>query len=160
MGNCLDTCIISCCISEKVIEDLERYSYDGRILYAKVCEIYDGDTCSIVFRTGMKMKKMRVRCYGYDSPEMRPSLSIAEPYRAQIKQKAENAKKRFTELTSTTKYMVCRCGKFDKYGRLLVVFYEPQMCCVDYNDFGKSINAIMIREDHGVPYYGGTKVPV
>jgi hypothetical protein len=41
------------------------------------------------------------------------------------------------------------CGDFDKYGRLLVKVWNM----VDE----KSINDIMVEENHGRPYFGKTK---
>jgi endonuclease YncB( thermonuclease family) len=137
-------------VPENKINDLPRYNYKGRRLAVKVCEIYDGDTCSIVFRAGSKLKKFRVRCYGYDSPEMKPPR--AQENRDEEIRKAKLAKARFAELTQSTSYMIAECMEFDKYGRLLVRFYQPH-----YFGHPKSVNDIMIEEGHGYKYFGGTK---
>lgn len=136
------------CLTNEQIEKMPRFSYEGQTFYVKVCEIYDGDTCSIVIVDGAcyNYKKIRVRCNGYDSPEIKPLLSVKDR-----DLEIENAKKAKIYLTSLVenKILKARCGKFDKYGRLLVDFYDP------WNNM--HINKNMIENGHGIPYFGGTK---
>ena len=61
------------------------------------------------------------------------------------KQLALEAKQRFTELLGNL--VTLKCGKFDKYGRILVEIYVNNIC----------INEKMIEEGHGRPYDGGLK---
>lgn len=136
------------CLTDDKIKQIPRYSYEGRVFYAKVCEIYDGDTCSIVIVDGncYNYKKLRVRCYGYDSPEIKPSLSMVN--RELEIEKAIKAKEYFIKLVEN-KTLKAHCGKFDKYGRVLVDFYDP------WNNL--HINREMIDKGHGTVYFGGTK---
>jgi endonuclease YncB( thermonuclease family) len=39
---------------------------------AKVVSVYDGDTCHVVIRFNNQWTRFKVRCNGYDSPEMAP----------------------------------------------------------------------------------------
>ena len=39
---------------------------------AKVVDVYDGDTCSIVIFLNKNFTKFKLRCLGYDTPEMKP----------------------------------------------------------------------------------------
>ena len=87
---------------------------------------------------------------GYDSPEMKPLLN--EPDRDEIKKNAIKAKNRFIELVGGINSIVwVECGKFDKYGRLLLVVYPKNSTkCI-------TVNEIMIQEGFGYSYDGGTK---
>ena len=130
-------------------EDIKYFSFEGKVFYAKHCNIYDGDTLSVIFNYKGDLIKYKVRCIGYDSPEMKP-LKTNE-HRILEKELAIKSKTRLEELLNKheTKLIKIECYQFDKYGRLLVKIWNM----VDK----KSINEIMIEEGHGKPYEGGTK---
>jgi endonuclease YncB( thermonuclease family) len=138
-------------IKDKLYEnDIQEYfSFIGKTFYARACNIYDGDTFSIIFLHNNNVIKYRCRCLGYDSPEMKPSLS--NPNRDKEKALAVSAKNRFTELLTKHEFglVFVECFEFDKYGRILVRVYNM----IDT----KSINEIMIEEGHGNIYDGGKK---
>lgn len=124
-------------------ESLPLFSLNGHRTHAKVVDVYDGDTCTIIFKWEGKYRKFKCRCYGYDSPEMKPRLNIEN--REEIINNAKLAKDRLIELTKGI--IKIECLDFDKYGRLLVKLYK--------ND--SLINSIMVEEGHGYIYHGGTK---
>lgn len=133
-------------------DTIPYFSFEGQTFLAVPCNIYDGDTFSIIFEYRGEVIKYRCRCLGYDSPEMKP-LKTA-PNREKEMEAAKAAKSRFTELLQSTpmKMIRVKCGAFDKYGRILVTVW---------NGGGEdSVNDIMIREGHGRPYTGGTKEEV
>ena len=138
-------------IKDKLYEnDIQEYfSFVGKTFFAKPCNIYDGDTFSIIFLHNNNVIKYRCRCIDYDSPEMKPSLS--NPNRDKEKALAVIAKNRFTELLTKHEsgLVFVECFEFDKYGRILVRVYNM----IDI----KSINEIMIEEGHGKCYDGGKK---
>ena len=125
------------------------FSFNGKTYIAKHCNIYDGDTFSVIFEYRGEMIKYRCRCIGYDCAEMKPKKS--DPNRDQEKELAIKAKNRLEELLNKheSKLIKIECLNFDKYGRLLVNVYNM----IDV----KSINDIMIEEGHGKVYNGGTK---
>ena len=127
------------------------FSYTGRRIRAIPCHVYDGDTFSILFEDRQEWIKYRCRCLGYDSPEMKPLLS--HPHRLAEKESAAKAKARFQELLSRSPdgWVTVECGGFDKYGRILVTVFNGA-------DDPRSLNDIMLKEGHGVPYYGGKKI--
>ena len=135
-------------IKDKLYE-CEYFSFVGKTFFAKPCNIYDGDTFSIIFLHNNNVIKYRCRCIDYDSPEMKPSLS--NPNREKEKALAVNAKNRFTELLTKHEsgLVFVECFEFDKYGRILVQVYNM----IDT----KSINEIMVEEGHGKVYDGGKK---
>ena len=136
-------------ISIKDSNEIKYFSFEGNIFYAKHCNIYDGDTFSVIFDYKGDLIKYKCRCMGYDTAEMKPSLN--NPNRENEKELAHKAKNRLEELLNKheTKLIKIECLNFDKYGRLLVNVWNM----VDE----KSINQIMIEEGHGKAYSGGTK---
>lgn len=130
-------------------KDIPYFSFKNRIFYAKPCNIYDGDTFSIIFDFKGEIMKYRCRCIGYDTAEIKPKKSA--PNREYEKELAHNAKDRFSELLQKheTGLVKVECLDFDKYGRILVNVWN----CVDE----QTINSIMISEGHGKAYDGGTK---
>jgi len=140
-------------ISEKLNKidenNLEYFSFKGQTFIAKHCNIYDGDTFSVIFEYRGEIIKYRCRCMGYDTAEMKPKKN--DPNREYEKMQAIKAKNRLEYLLNKhpTKLIKIECLDFDKYGRLLVNVYNM----VDV----KSINSIMIEEGHGKVYNGGTK---
>ena len=130
-------------------EDIPYFTFSGKVIYALPCNVYDGDTFSIIFEYRNEIIKYKCRCMGYDTAEMKPKLNV--PNREQIIQLAHLAKSRFIELLQKhpSKLVKIECLDFDKYGRILVNVWNM----VD----NKSINQIMIEEKHGKPYEGGTK---
>jgi endonuclease YncB( thermonuclease family) len=144
-------------VNKNIIERLKKtnpdsipyFTFKNKILDAKCCSVYDGDTFTIIFMYNGEILKYKCRCYGYDSPEMKPLLS-KENREEEIKL-AHKAKDRFLELINKSPNGVIKieCLDFDKYGRILVNVYNY----VDKD----SVNDIMIKEGHGKPYFGGTK---
>ena len=124
-------------------DEIQLFSLNNHYTTGKVVDVYDGDTCTIVFKWEGKYRKFKCRCYGYDSPEMKPRLNIEN--REDIIKKAKEAKLRLQQLTAGV--VNIRCLHFDKYGRLLVELFNDNT----------SINSTMIEEGHGYIYHGGTK---
>ena len=137
---------ISLNVDEK---EIPYFSFSGKILIAKPCHVYDGDTFSIIFKENGQYIKYRCRCIGYDSPEMKPLKTNTN--REHEKDLAIKAKNRLIELLykNPNKLIKVQCFEFDKYGRILVNIWNM----VDI----KSINLIMIEEGYGKPYDGGKK---
>ena len=130
-------------------KDVPYFNFKNKSFIAKPCHIYDGDTFSVIFDYHGELIKYRCRCYGYDTPEMRPLLK--NPNREHEKKLAYAAKARMIELLEAhpSKLIKIECLDFDKYGRILIKAYN--------NVNEKSINEIMVEEGHGKWYDGGTK---
>jgi endonuclease YncB( thermonuclease family) len=125
------------------------FNFKGKYFFARPCQIYDGDTFSILFEFHGEIIKYRCRCLGYDTAEMKPPLShVNREHEIEL---AHKAKERFTELLlkHKTQLVEVECFEFDKYGRILVRIWNH----VDK----ECINDIMIQEGYGKPYNGGTK---
>ena len=136
-------------INIKTDKDVPYFNFKNKSFIAKPCHVYDGDTFSVIFDYRGELIKYRCRCYGYDTPEMRPLLK--NPNRDHEKKLAYAAKERIIELLEAHPSRLIRieCLDFDKYGRVLIKAYN--------NVNEKSINEIMVEEGHGKWYDGGTK---
>ena len=141
---------------KRVLTNLDKYtvnyySLNGVYTPCIVVDVYDGDTCTIILVDNHNTPyRYKVRMEGYDSPEMKPPLK--DPNRHIEIKKAKDAKKRLVELVDMENNTIIyiKCGKYDKYGRLLGKLYRNKRDMV-------SINNRMINEGHGYPYDGGTK---
>ena len=143
--------------SDEIIQQLKvcdkktpKFSLQGLTKICKVVDIYDGDTCRVVFNHNGCINKWNIRMNGYDSPEMRPSRNLEN--RDEIKKKALESKNFLKSLVANSpeQLVYLKCGGFDKYGRLLGELY------VNLDD-EKSANQQMIDNNYGYVYHGGTK---
>lgn len=141
------------------LDDIQIFNFKGLKTYGKILKNYDGDTADCVIINNDILYRFKIRMYGYDSPEIKPSLNIEN--REEIILKAKEAKYKLWKLTTKTDdYQIHKtlikieCGDFDKYGRLLITAYDEN---IEELDFSKSINKMMIDEGYGYSYLGGKK---
>lgn len=127
-----------------------KFSLDGLTKLCKVVDVYDGDTCRVVFEHNGCFNKWTVRLSGYDTPEIRPRKNLEN--RDAIKARAIESKNFLkSQIMSYPEQLVfIKCYSFDKYGRLLGEIFKEKDCV-------ESVNSIMIREGYGYVYNGGTK---
>jgi endonuclease YncB( thermonuclease family) len=137
------------CELNKCDKKTHKFSLDGIVKLCKVVDIYDGDSCRVVFKNNNIINKWNIRMNGYDSPEIRPSKKLEN--RDEIKKKAIEAKKYLKSLIMNDNQLVyLKCFDFDKYGRLLGEIY------INKNDT-ESVNDLMIKNNYAYEYHGGTK---
>ena len=169
--SCIFSCFQLCCCRDTTrpsldnvdpIADLQAidpekipiFSFKGRTFIARIVAIYDGDTCTVLFKFNGEVLKYKVRAYGYDCAEMKPKKD--DPNREKEKALAVAARSRFIELVGGEDTIIqIECLEFDKYGRILAHFYP--LVVTPKPDHSNSINQQMIAEGHGKPYFGGTK---
>lgn len=151
-------------------EMLPYFTLDGVQCIAKVVDIYDGDTLTLVFRHNGSLSKFKCRLAGIDCPEMKPPKN--KPNREKEIKEAILARNEVLRLTTSlgpnpissgltkpdiqrllsdthSKVINVACGPFDKYGRLLVDIYDP--------DTNTHVNQHLIDNGFAVAYDGGTK---
>jgi endonuclease YncB( thermonuclease family) len=147
MGNCFEY-YNKYQLNKFTKDSIPYYNLNHKKILCKVVDIYDGDTCTIIFKNNRKYQKYKVRMNGYDSPEIKPLKSIKN--RNKI---IENAKKAKLALSNMilNKIVIIECGPWDKYGRLLGTIY------IQYNNKTLNINKWMIDNNHGYVYNGGKK---
>jgi endonuclease YncB( thermonuclease family) len=155
-------------LSKRTTENTPEYGFAGQIMMGNVTSVYDGDTFRAAVHINGKYCIIKVRCFGYDSPEMRPPKSIPDADRQVIVSKALAAKTALAELI-LNKVVNMEIQGFDKYGRFLARVWAPDLppnawvspafrvgcCCmrISYRD----VCTYMIERGHGVAYVGGTK---
>jgi endonuclease YncB( thermonuclease family) len=134
----------------KANDTIKQFSMDGVQCYGVVVNVYDGDTFrAVVYHNGL-MKKLTFRPVGYDTPEMKPLKSM-ENREIHI-EKAKEARQKFIDLCGgMNSYVFLRCGKYDKYGRVLVHVTNRRYS-------RKTINNLMLESGLSNPYNGGTKL--
>ena len=54
--------------------NINTFSLKGQQLYCKIVNVYDADTCRVVFFLNNQLVKYTLRLIGVDSPEMKPPL--------------------------------------------------------------------------------------
>lgn len=125
-------------------EDTPEFSLDGLNTLCKVVDVYDGDTMKIVFYYKNDLLKWTVRLWGINTPELRPSLKLAN--REDIIRKAKESRDYVINLCNDTENLVYfKCLGNDKYGRLLGKIYLDK-------DYTVSINELLIKNNHAVEY--------
>lgn len=147
-------------------EDIKEFSLNGEIKIAKIVDVYDADTCKIIFVMQGKIVKFNCRLNNIDSPEIKPSKK--NPNRISEIIAAKKARNRFIQLSTNIKididdkidkkknimkynqkFVKVKCKNFDKYSRLLIDIYT-----LDKNIY---INNKMIEEGFAKPYSSGKK---
>lgn len=126
---------------------IKLFNFSEGLYDIKVVDIYDGDTLTVGLLYNDAPIKLKVRMEGYDSPEMKPSMSI-ENRDLNIKC-AHLAKDKLNELTKDKILQIKFNETIDKYGRQLGKLYDNEIC----------INDIMINEGYGKSYSGNKKSP-
>jgi endonuclease YncB( thermonuclease family) len=166
LNNNMGICQSSNLNLKNATNDIPFFDFKDKKFTVKVVDVYDGDTCTVVFDYNKELVKYKVRCMGYDSPEMKPpkdlvnrSQHIAKAIQARnffiskvtdlnLTINDSHSKKELKEMFIQNKKLVkMECHGLDKYGRILGTFRVNN----------KNINNEMISRRHGYPYDGGTK---
>lgn len=130
-------------------ENTPTYSYENLRSLIKILRVVDGDTIDIALyyeETG-KIFQHRVRLYGIDTPEKRPSLSN-EDRDKEIAASKKSLEALTQKLKENDNIVIALFYKPDKYGRLLCTLYDKQ---------GDDINKWMIQSGFAYEYFGKTK---
>jgi endonuclease YncB( thermonuclease family) len=139
--------------------DLPVFSFAGMIVKARVVDVHDGDTITIVFFFRGLPIKHHLRMLGYDSPEMRPAL--ATPDRDLHKAAAECAKRHLASLVLNKVVLVSFCRE-EKFGRLMGNVYldsHHPLTAAGSSLGGEAecANAAMVSRGYGKRYDGKKK---
>jgi endonuclease YncB( thermonuclease family) len=79
-----------------VDKDIKCFSLEGKMIQAKITNVYDADTCRAVFYLDNKLVKYTVRLKGIDTPEIRPKKSVE--FRDEEIKAAKKSRNRFIQL--------------------------------------------------------------
>jgi endonuclease YncB( thermonuclease family) len=120
------------------------YSFDGHTCLAKCVKVYDGDTITVVFKWSNTFHRFNIRMDGYDAPELRPTCNDSK----KEVEKAWAIKSRdYLRSLILDRIVTIKCGKFDKYGRILATVMLG----------GECINDKMLLNGYCRKYNGGRK---
>jgi len=120
--------------------EIDTFSFNGVQKYARIIKVYDGDTCTLIFRWKKQDIKCSCRIIGIDTPEIKTS----NPQEKELGLKAKD----FLESMILEKVLKVHFLKNDKYGRPLVEIFLHN---------GQSISNLMISGGYAKLYFGGTK---
>ena len=155
---------------QTVNNNIKEFSLNGNKFICKLVDIYDADTCKVVFILNNKFTKFTCRLKDIDTPEMRPPKD--KPDRDKEKIAAKKARNRLFQLATNvdldidklykrkeirelleknTKLIEINCNRFDKYGRVLGYLSD-----VDNN---VTFNDILVNEKYAQKYCGKKKLP-
>ncbi len=134
------------------------FSFSGQKMRARVIDIYDGDTLSVVMPVSSTFYKFQVRLNGIDTSELKS--------KGALKDKAVRARslvlqllgvpEHFNERKASQQYLdanvvlvTLECFDFEKYGRILANVYPAGS--------EEHLSAALLRMGLAVPYTGGSK---
>lgn len=129
-------------ILSKVDDTMPVFSLKNYKGYAKITSVYDGDTFTAIIRLDGRNLKFKFRTLGYDSAEMKPSLTMTNRtehvYLAKLARDMFKQECGFDDRAPPESWnpLMCRnkvnglvwitCGNNDKYGRTLVTVYKKR----------------------------------
>ena len=158
MGNLLRKC---CCKDEVIVrsavdpknivadwtgENTPWFNLDGYQGPCRVIDVYDGDTITIAILFCDKIFKTKCRLAGIDAAEIRTK---------NLEEKKHGLDgKEYLQTLIANKFIWCRIGKNDKYGRPLGVLYLTEH---DFNLKQNNINDDLVAKNFAYSYDGTKK---
>lgn len=160
---------MGCGSSKKIdnynFDNTTNFSFNNKIFYARVVDIYDGDTCTCIFYFNDNYYKFKIRLANIDTCEIKSKDE-------ENKKLANDAKNRLYTLITKNNDIITKqelkiklnsnvyivkllCGEFDKYGRLLGWLFDKTTTNMNI-DF--SYNKILLNENLAYEYHGQTKL--
>lgn len=133
--------------------DIDTFSFVGYEGECKVVDIYDGDTCYIVFVLDGKITKCKIRLSYINAPEINTENGIKSRNRLIelfLDDKLDNThhytRNEIREILGNIKKLsTVKLHNFDKYGRILGEIFLD-------NNKEKSVNTILLDEGFAVEY--------
>ena len=147
--NCFKTIFTKCITSKpnNIIKDLEQcndktpvLSLNGITTLAKCTKCYDADTVHLVIPFNNGYYRWTCRLEEIDSAEIKSKNKEEQIYATRSRDYLKNL--------ILDKIVNVKCGKFDKYGRLLVY--------ISINNI--NINDHLVEKGYAYKYNGGTKI--
>jgi len=125
------------------------FTFACKEFLCKCISVYDGDTITVAFKPFSNVEntnvgsiyKYNIRLAGIDTPEIRTKNPDEKKRAIVIRDKLREK--------ILNKFVFIKCGKFDKYGRLLGDVYDEKKT--------EHINKWLIDNGFAYAYDGGTK---
>jgi len=134
------------------IDNTSLFSLNGSSVIAKIIDVYDGDSITVIFKLFGNYYKWKCRIMHIDTPEIKQKI---KPRNEEETIKFEKEKKRAIIIRDImrdkllNKIVILHCFQFEKYGRLLVEFNIPET--------NIKIHNWLIENNYAKPYEGKTK---
>ncbi len=150
--------------------DVQEFSLKDKEFHGKVVDVYDGDTCKIIFYNNETNQFLKFCCRlnGIDTPELKPSktkenreqeIILAKQCRNKLISLCCNNNptvydENYRQVLETNNHIVkIKCHDFDKYGRLLVDIFD-----IEQTEPYTSFNEILVKQGLAKEYHGGKKI--
>ena len=136
-------------------EELKKFTFEGIITKARIVDIYDGDTVTLVFYHSDDPIKDSFRLFGYDAPEMKPSKLMKN---RDLHIKAAKIARTKLEQLILNQIVWVKFTHEEKYGRLMgELFFISETNTHHFNGNEMSVNNWMMSKGLGKAYDGGSK---
>ena len=136
---------------------ISEFNLNRQIKVCRVIDVYDGDTITVIFEHFGKINKWKVRLYGINTPELRPSRSLEN--RDEIIDNARKARDFLKSLIMNPNQLIyLECKEFDSFGRILAniyLYYDYSNISnnnIESNQKNFMVNKIMINSGHAIEY--------
>lgn len=140
-------------VDPKTVDDIPCKNKE---IKARVYDVYDGDSCSVIFDAGGYLYKTKIRIIGIDCPEMNPK-SKDPNYTLELKEleKAAAIKCRdFVRSCILNDLVTIKMHEHDKYGgRVLAEIF------IEHNYGIVSLSDVMVSGGYARKYQGEEKIP-
>ena len=123
---------------EKYDINAPKFAITGKRV-GKVVKVYDGDTFNIIFKFEGKFQNFKIRCYGYNSEEIRQPTKGED--REAKKVKAQLDKQALSDMI-LGKVVTLDCLKFGPFGRIVSKVYLDSVY----------VNKWMVKNEYGKFY--------
>lgn len=121
-------------------KDISYFDLCGQKLYARICDVYDGDSCTLIIKTCGRLYRVKCRLMGIDTAELRSKDPLE-------KEHAIKARSYMDQYLNKVVWAIF--FENDKYGRSLVSLHKDNVC----------INDALIKEKLAYAYDGQGKKP-
>ena len=118
--------------------NIPRFSLNGRTFTAKCVKVYDADTIHVVFSLSGQLHRFICRLAHIDAAELK---STGEENRVAIEGRD------YLRDLILNQLIIIECGKFDKYGRVLVT--------ITFNN--ENVNDLLVSKNYAYKYNGREK---
>lgn len=131
--------------------DITNLPFKNQIQVVFVCDVYDGDTCTILYSIDQTVLKTNLRILGIDAPEFKVK-SKDKTNRDLLEEEAGAKVREIVKNLIWQKYTQVKFVKHDKFGgRILAEVYIPNEI-VTITDF-------LLNLRYAKPYAGQKKIP-
>lgn len=139
-------------------ENVPYIPMKGEIIPAKVINVYDGDTLTVLYKYKKVYLKVKIRILGIDTPEkiVRKSKDEKKTKRDLLEEQAGSKVANLVKRMLDGKEIYIRIDKFDKYGgRVNAIVYIQQGG--SKKDNWTTLHEYLIMKKYAMAYNGGKK---